>query len=161
MNMVAENPGRPLFPAQTIEKAIKDIMSDPSVALALPRIPGKSDYEINREDDISVIGAQGGMIFTQATAPATDDTTKLLLLREKIRAIKDLDSKVPGIYTRILGIESKEVFLDFAEAIRKNRNKIAHPSSSGIIKGDLAMSGLSPDYRRYAKSLLEWDPTTT
>jgi hypothetical protein len=128
MNMVAENPGKPLLPGQTIKKAIKDLKKDPSVALALPRVPGKSDYEIDRNADISITGAQGGMIFTQATAPATDETAKLLLLREKIRTLKNLDSKAPDIYTRILGIESKEVFLDFAEGIRKIAMRLHAPS---------------------------------
>lgn len=161
MNMVAEDPGRPLYFPQSIRKAIRYIMNNQTVALALPRIPGMQDSDINREDDISAIGSQGGIIFIQAAAPASNSATRLLLLREKVRTLKELNARIPGVYTNILGIESNREFLDFAEAVRLSRNEIAHPNPLDVIKGDFAISGFSPDYRRYAKLLLEWDPATT
>jgi hypothetical protein len=159
MNMNSEDAGWLMYSPQSIEKALDDIEKDPSVALALPRIPGKPNSKVSFSDDISVIDSQYGMIIIQAAVPSEGEIKALLLLQEKIRVFRQASRRFPNLYAETFGIKDVEAFENFAEVVRTSRNEAAHPYPLVAIKGNPENLGIPGDYIGYATSLLEWDPT--
>jgi hypothetical protein len=82
--MNEKDSGRPLYDRQTIKDAVYDLKKDPSVGVALPRIPGKPDGDISYSDDISTIGAQYGLVMTERVRTAHGTTESSSVTREAL-----------------------------------------------------------------------------
>jgi hypothetical protein len=153
------NGGRPLRFPQTIEKAINDIMKDPTLGQAIPLIPGVPANDVNYSEDISTIGSRQGMIVTVAAAMPDGALETEFLIYEKLRTLRDANAETPGLYTKVLGIQDESVFDTFFFRLRDQRNRAAHPSSRRVVKGNIEekLILIPEQYRGYAKRLIKWD----
>jgi hypothetical protein len=156
MNMNPNDPGRPLRFPQTVKDAIRVIREDPTISLALPRIPGKADLDIDYDADISAIGEQKGMIFVESATVSDGALGIALLVREKLSALDRANDKVPGLRARIFGVSERRCRY-ISGRIRWIRNKLAHPRPNQPIGETPDLSMIPDDCKKFVEILLNWD----
>jgi hypothetical protein len=148
--------GRPLFKKQKIMEVMKRLNDDPSIGMASPIIPGKAPNQIPDFEDISIIGAQNGVIMTTTASIPDGAMEVVLLVREKLAILERANERLPGLAEEILGIKQSR-FNNIAKQIREIRNRLAHPHARPIHEDDLDLTGIPQRCRRYARLLLKWD----
>jgi hypothetical protein len=132
-------------------------MKNPNIGVALPRIPGKSARMISYSDDISVIGAQCGMLATERARATNGVTEAILLIREKLCRLEEMNEENPRLIAQVLGMQEGPKFRSFAFRIRQLRNTIAHPKPSEVLGDELYLALVSEKDRRYVQLLAKWD----
>jgi hypothetical protein len=131
--------------------------NDPSIGIALPRIPGKPDEDISYSDDISTIGAQHGLLMTERVRMAHGTTESLLLVREKLLLLEKVNRRIPGLFTQVLGIQEKSKFDSFAARMRLLRNELAHPDPGDVLGTNLDFVPIHEADKKYARRLADWN----
>jgi hypothetical protein len=153
------NPWRALYFKQSIKDAIRDLMADPSVSLALPLIPGLPVEEILYSEDVKTVGDRHGMLVTTTAMMASSAIETELLVYEKLCKLKKVNKTSPGLVAKVLGIRNEARFLRFFFRFGKHRNRLAHPAPERISSEELDFALIPDDYKQYARMLAEWDPT--
>jgi hypothetical protein len=142
---------------QRIDSVLSQLLLDPSVGKAIPRIPGKTVWEIDGSRDISILGAQGGFIFIGPSIKTLNAIETLFLVHENLRLLGEMSDRTPGLFTQILGIRDKEVFGEMTNTIRLIRNKTAHPVTLRILEGDIDFELIPEKYLEFARILVAWN----
>ncbi|PJF17855.1 hypothetical protein PSACC_02333 [Paramicrosporidium saccamoebae] len=157
MSFDSEDAGRPLYDAQSIRGAVRDLLVNPSIGLASPMIPNKSANDISYSEDISIIGSQHGVLATRTASLPNGVIESVLLICEKLGVLEMANQRMPGLFTEVSGIQRESKFDNIAAKFRKYRNRIAHPDPTRISEEDVDLSEIPKAYRRFAKLLLQWD----
>jgi hypothetical protein len=151
--------GHPLRHAQTIEKAMWDIMKNPGAGLAIPMIPGKAPREISYKEGIEIIGAQFGVIAVRKPSFLDGAIEFVLVVDEKLRLLEEASETTPELYKQVLGIDDEQEFHSIVSNLRRNRNMFAHPDPSIIRGKNLDYTLFPKEYTDIVQRIVAWDPS--
>jgi dihydroorotase-like cyclic amidohydrolase len=142
---------------QRIGGVLSQLLLDPSIGKAIPRIPGNAVREVDCSRDISTLGAQGGFIFVGASPNTNSSIETLFVVHEKLQALLKDSVIVPGLFTQVLGIRNWAEFKRMADRIREIRNRTARPTSFRLLEGDANFSLIPRQYQVFARISVTWN----
>jgi hypothetical protein len=70
-------------------------MSDPSIGLASPMIPGRPANSVSYWEDISVIGLQHGVLATRTASLPSGTIESVLLIGSKLGVLEKANREIP------------------------------------------------------------------